>query len=171
MNSYNMEDILSLPPPKADYRLHYGPDPLHFGDLRLPSAEIWGQGPYPVAIVIHGGFWRAQYDLLHAGHMCAALTATGLATWNIEYRRIGNSGGGWPGTFQDVTMAAAHLRKITEEHNLDLERAVAIGHSAGGHLALWLAGCHRVPEGDPLHVADPLPLVGAVSLAGVVDLR
>src|SRR5947209_2688613 len=117
-----MEDILSLHPPKADHTLRYGIDPLHFGDLRLPP---W-KGPHPVVVVIHGGFWRAQYDLLHTGHMCAALTATGLATWNIEYRRMGNAGGGWPGTFQDLVMAAAHLRTITDEYSLDLERVVAI---------------------------------------------
>jgi acetyl esterase/lipase len=166
-------DILDLPPPPADARLPYGPDPLQFGDLRLPS----GPGPHPVVVVIHGGFWRARYDLEHAGHLCAALTARGLATWSLEYRRIGNSGGGWPGTFQDVALGLDYLRELAPAYDLDLERVVALGHSAGGHLALWLAGRHRVPADDSLRRASgtasrvPTRLRGAVSLAGVADLR
>ncbi len=159
--------ILTANPPSADARLRYGPDPLNFGDLRLPT----GNGPRPVVIVIHGGFWRAKYDLEHTGHLCAALTAGGYATWNIEYRRIGNMGGGWPGTFEDVAMGAKHVRELAAKYNLDLNRVVTLGHSAGGHLALWLAGCHKIPQGDPLYVNQPLSVAGVVSLAGVGDLR
>jgi len=162
-----MPHILDLPAPPADARLPYGPGEFHFGDLRLPS----GEGPHPVMVVIHGGFWRARYDLLYMGHMCAALASEGIATWNIEYRRLGNAGGGWPGTFQDAALAAGHLRNLAQPYNLDVDRVVAIGHSAGGHLALWLAGCHRFKPGDPLHVTEPLPLIGAISLAGVADLQ
>jgi acetyl esterase/lipase len=161
------EDILDLPPPRADARISYGPDPLHFGDLRLPV----GRRPHPVAVVIHGGFWRAKYDLQHIGHLCAALANEGVATWSIEYRRMGDPGGGWTGTFADVARAAGHLRELAPAYNLDLGRVPALGHSAGGHLALWLAGCGRIPEGDPIHVEDPLPLGGVVPLAGVADLR
>src|SRR5438045_2159464 len=90
--------ILTLTPPPADQRIVYGPGPQHFGDLRLPA----GSGPHPVIVYIHGGFWRAEYDLAHAGHACAALTAaTGAASWNVEYRRVGDAGGGWPGTLLD----------------------------------------------------------------------
>src|SRR5437667_3214049 len=112
--------VLTAQPPHADFRIRYGPDHIHFGDLRLPS----GAGPHPVVVVIHGGFWRARYDLTHIGYLCAALTATGFATWNVEYRRIGNAGGGWPGTFQDMAMAAAHLGIIADEYSLDLERVI-----------------------------------------------
>lgn len=160
-------DIFSDPAPPADARIPYGPDPLQFGDLRLPDKP----GPHPVVVVVHGGFWRAEYDLEHIGHACAALTARGVATWSIEYRRIGNAGGGWPGTFLDVAAGIDHLREIAPKYNLDLSRVVTIGHSAGGHLALWLAARHRIPEGDPLYTTSPLPLKGAVSLAGVSDLR
>lgn len=160
------EDILDLPPPPADERIPYGGHPLQFGDLRLPT----GPGPYPLVIYVHGGFWRARYDLTHAGHPCAALTAAGIATWNVEYRRIGN-GGGWPETFLDVAAAADHARELASRHPLDLERAIAVGHSAGGHLALWLAGRDRIPPGTTLHRPVPVPLRGAVSLGGVVDLR
>ncbi|MFL5734797.1 MAG: alpha/beta hydrolase family protein [Chloroflexia bacterium] len=160
-------DILSLPPPPSGARLSYGPDEHHFGELRLPP----GDGPHPTLIVIHGGFWRARYDLLHIGHLSAALTAAGFATWTIEYRRLGNPGGGYPGTFHDVAQATRHLTDLAPHHNLDLSRVATIGHSAGGHLAFWLAACHNIPPGDPLHVDNPLPLAGAISLAGVSDLR
>lgn len=142
-------EILDRPPPPADRRIAYGPEPQHFGDLRLPA----GRGPHAVAIVLHGGFWREQYDLLHIGHLCAALTARGIATWSLEYRRVGQAGGGWPGTLDDVKSGAAAIAGIAE---LESQRAIAIGHSAGGHLALLLAA-----EGA---------VAGAVSLAGVVDL-
>jgi acetyl esterase/lipase len=161
------ESILSQAPPAADARIVYGPDPLHFGDIRLPS----GPGPHPVVVVVHGGFWRARYDLEHIGHVCAALTKRGLATWNIEYRRIGDAGGGWPGTFHDVANAADYVRTLAPEYKLDLSRVVALGHSAGGHLAMWLAARSRIPAADALFTSNPLPLRGVVSLAGVVDLQ
>lgn len=162
-------DVFNTPSPKADVRIAYGSEPLHFGDLRLPN----GPGPHPVVVVIHGGFWRAKYDLEFMGHMCAAITASegGVATWNIEYRRIGDNGGAWPGTFQDVAMALDHLRQIAPTYQLDLERVVVIGHSAGGHLACWLAARSRIPADDVLYSSNPLALHGVVSLAGVLDLR
>lgn len=160
-------DILTRPPPPTDLRVPYGPDPNDFGDLRLPP----GPGPHPVLIAVHGGYYRARYGLGYMGHLCADLTARGWATWNVEYRRLGQPGGGWPGTFLDVAAAADHLRALAGQHPLDLARAAAIGHSAGGHLALWLAARHRVPSASPLHAAAPLPIATAVSLAGVVDLR
>ncbi len=160
-------EILDMPAPPADARLHYGPDSLQFGDLRLPKAP----GPHPLAIVIHGGFWRVKYSLEYAGHMSAALTAAGIATWNVEYRRIGNPGGGWPGTFLDAATGADHVRELATKYPLNLEKVMAIGHSAGGHLAVWLAARHRIPQGNPLASLKPMALRGAVSLAGVVDLR
>lgn len=160
-------EILDLPAPPADARLHYGPDAFQFGDLRLPP----GPGPHPVAIVIHGGFWRAKYNLDHAGHLSAALTLAGIATWSLEYRRVGNPGGGWPGTFLDAAMGADFVRELAKKYHLDLAKTISIGHSAGGHLALWLAARHKIPEGDALAGANPIALRGAVSLAGVVDLR
>jgi acetyl esterase/lipase len=103
--------------------------------------------------------------------LCTGLTAEGYVTWSLEYRRLGNVGGGWPGTFLDVAMGAKYVRELAPEYNLDLNRVVAIGHSAGGHLALWLAGCHRIARGEALHVDEPLALKGVVALAGVSDLR
>ena len=160
-------DILELPPPPADERLPDGEDPLQFGDLRLPG----GPGPHPLVIFVHGGFWRAEYALDYFGHACAALAAEGIATWNIEYRRIGNPGGAWPGTFLDVANAADHARVLAEDYALDTDRIIAVGHSAGGHLALWLAGRNRIPEGNVLYTDNPLHLRAAISLGGVADLR
>jgi acetyl esterase/lipase len=161
------QDILELPPPPADERYPYGPEASQFAELRLPV----GAGPHPVVVAIHGGYWRARYDLAYLGHVCAALTARGFATWNVEYRRLGQRGGGWPGTLQDVARAADALREVADRYALDLARVVTLGHSAGGQLALWLAGRHRIAADSPVAAANPLPLAGAVSLAGVLDLR
>ena len=133
------DDILTLPPPPADARLAYGSDSNQFLDLRLPSAKEKSKLPYPLVINIHGGFWRAQYNLDHAGHLCAALTSRGLATANLEYRRVGNKGGAWPGTFADIRSAYQFLRQNAQANKLDLSRIVVMGHSAGGQLALCLA--------------------------------
>lgn len=160
-------DILTRRAPSADLRLRYGPGRWHFGDLRLPS----GAGPHPVVLAIHGGYWRALYGLEYFGHACAALTAAGYATWNIEYRRLGNWGGGWPGTFTDVALATDFLRTLARSYPLDLARVVTLGHSAGGHLALWTAARARIPATAPLATPDPLRVHAAVALAGVVDLR
>jgi acetyl esterase/lipase len=135
--------------------------------LYLPA----GLGPYPLLVFIHGGYWRARYDLEHAHPLCQALARAGLAVWNVEYRRVGNPGGGWPGTFADVLAALAHVRQLALDHPLDLGRVTQMGHSAGGHLALWVAAARRIPAGHPLHDAHPLPLRRVVALAAVSDLR
>ena len=150
------DDILSLAPPPADERFAYGSDPNQFIDLRLPSKPQ--THAFPLVINIHGGFWRAKYTLNHAGHLCAALTARGVATANVEYRRVGNEGGAWPGTFADIRSAYQALRQRAASFRLDPSRIVVMGHSAGGQLALCLAAQE--------------PSVKAIaSLAGVVDLR
>src|SRR5207302_2103562 len=136
-------------------RIAYSRGEFQFGELRVPS----GSGPHPVAIVIHGGYWRARYDLTEVGHLCEAATRQGLATWSLEYRRIGNPGGGWPGTLDDIKDGARHLRQIALAKKLDLKHVIATGHSAGGHLVLWLAR-QAVVE-----------LRGVVPLAPVADLR
>lgn len=161
----SVDDYLSLPQIAANHRIPYGEDPAQFGDLYLPA----GEGPHPLAVVIHGGCWRAQYDLNPMGSMSDALRMQGLAVWNLEYRRLGN-GGGWPGTFLDVGAGVDFLRFLADRFVLDLGRALAVGHSAGGQLALWLAGRHRLPVESPLFVADPLPVSGVVALAAIPDL-
>ncbi len=153
-----MTPILDLPPTAAGTRIAYGEAPQQFGDLCLPGRDHGGT-LFPVAIVIHGGYWRSAYSLDHIGHLCAALTRSGVATWNLEYRRIGDPGGGWPAAGEDVLRGAGYLRPLAERYPLDLDRVVVIGHSAGGQLALWLAAQHKVP------------LRGVVALAAVTDLR
>src|SRR5207245_10025260 len=106
--------LLTRPPPPADARLAYGTDPNQFGELRLPKSG----GPFPIVMNIHGGLWRAKYDLKPTGHLFAALTAKGVATWNIEYRRVGNKGGGGPGTFEGVASAYRFLLRIAMRCNL-----------------------------------------------------
>jgi acetyl esterase/lipase len=162
----NAADALALPQPVADRVISYGRDERQIGELRLPV----GAGPHPVAVVIHGGCWLAEYDLGYISGLAAALSEAGVATWSIEYRRVGDVGGGWPGTFADVAAAADFLRVIESDHDLDLDRVVTIGHSAGGHLALWLAGRQRLDIGDPLRGDAPLRVGGVVSLAGIPDL-
>ena len=135
--------------------IFYGRATEQFGELSLPGA---GEA-LPVVVNIHGGFWKVEYDLAHARPFCRALTAAGYATWNIEYRRVGQPGGGWPGTLDDVRAAAELLGPLAARYSLDLSQMVLVGHSAGGQLALWLAA-----EGV-------IPFRGVVALAAVSDLR
>jgi acetyl esterase/lipase len=161
-------DVDALPSRPADVKASYGPGELQFGELRLPL----GRGPFPVAVVIHGGCWVAKFATLqNTAALADALRDAGVATWNIEYRRLDHPGGGWPGTFTDVADATDHVRKLAAQHPLDLSRVVTVGHSAGGHLALWAAARSKLPKGSPLIRQDPLPLRAAVALGGPGDLR
>jgi len=167
-------DLLNMQVPPAR-RIAYGSDPLEFGELRVPA----GRGPHPVVVIVHGGCWSAKLgnldaravslDLLHP--LAAAFAEMGIATWNLEYRRLGNAGGGWPGTFDDVARGADHLRRIARENRLDLNRVVAMGHSSGGHLAMWLAARSKIPRTSQLYAKNPLRLKGVVDLDGPPDLK
>jgi acetyl esterase/lipase len=160
-------DLPALPQPAADETIAYGSEPPQTAELRVPK----GRGPHPVVVLVHGGCWEAPWALDHVRGLAAALTGEGWATWSLEYRRLGDPGGGWPGTFEDVARGADHLKAIAAAHALDLDRVVAVGHSAGGQLALWLAGrgSGRTPSLWP--APDPLRLHGVVSLAGITDLE
>ena len=149
-------------------KLAYGTDELQFGVLYTPE----GSGPYPIVLLIHGGFWRAAYKLELMTGLAKSLVRHGIAVWNIEYRCVGDPGGGWPGTLQDLACAADYLPTLAADYNLDLQRAITVGHSAGGHLAFWLAARTRIPPVSPLAgETSPLTFLGAISLAGVVDLE
>jgi pimeloyl-ACP methyl ester carboxylesterase len=126
----------------------YGSEPLQFGDLRLPS----GEGPFRLAVVLHGGYWQATYNLIHTGHLCRALAEAGIASWNVEYRSVGVPDGGWPAAREDVTLAIDFVDRLPLEHT----GVVLVGHSAGGQLALAAAKATRLP---------------VVALAPVSDVR
>jgi acetyl esterase/lipase len=144
----------------------YGRHRSQRGDLHLPR----GAGPHPVMVLIHGGSWQKRYGKIFTRGLAGDLLRRGWAVWNIEYRRVG-AGGGWPATFEDVAAAIDHLAAL-EEERLDLDRVTLIGHSAGGHLALWAAGRPNLPAGAPGALDGPPPIHPrrAISLAGVADL-
>ncbi len=162
-------DVDALPIRSPGRRIAYGTDSLQFGELRVPR----GRGPFPVAIVVHGGCWYSPYaSVRNSAPLADALASAGVATWNVEYRRYDQPGGGWPGTFRDVAAAADQLRRLATSARLDTNRIVAVGHSAGGHLALWLATRASLAAGSPLHsAAAPIALRGVVSVGGIGDLR
>jgi acetyl esterase/lipase len=122
-------------------------------------------------VIIHGGCWLSQFNLRHAANQAAGLATAGVATWTIEYRRVGSPGGGWPGTFHDIAMGIDHLRALAGPFTLDTTRVVLVGHSAGGHLALWAAARTKLPRTSEIASPSPLRVRGVVSLAGVPDLR
>ncbi|THD59509.1 alpha/beta hydrolase [Phenylobacterium sp.] len=160
--------VTALPSSPPTLRAAYGPGKLQVGELRVPP----GKGPFPVAVIVHGGCWTSGFaSLAMTSPMATALTAKGFATWNIEYRQLGDTGGGWPGTFQDWGAALDHLRVLARTQPLDLGRVVVLGHSAGGLAAPWLAARPGLPKGSPIRGADPLRVATAVDIDGPADLR
>jgi acetyl esterase/lipase len=160
-------ELQALPSQPPDWRVAYGSDSSQYGELRVPP----GPGPHPVAVLVHGGCFKAAYATLRdLAPMADALKEAGIATWNIEYRRLGEPGGGWPGTYLDVGSAVDYLRVLASQHALDLGRVVIVGHSAGGHLGMWAAARARVPAGSAIRTESPLPVRGVLDLAGPVDL-
>jgi acetyl esterase/lipase len=146
-------DILRRPEPAPDGRLRYGPHPQQFLDVRSPR----GNGPFPCLLNIHGGAWRAEFGLEYTGALCDDLRMLGIVTGNLEYRRVGDPGGGWPSTFGDVRSAFRFLVSEASRIRIDPSRIVVMGHSAGGQLAVWLA-------------AKEPAVTHAISLAGILDL-
>jgi acetyl esterase/lipase len=140
--SRDAADILTDPPPAAaDARIPYGPEPLQFADLRTARGDR-------LAIVLHGGAWKATYNLIHLGHLCIDFREAGIATFNVEYRRVGDVGGGWPHSLEDVLLAIDRARGFAH-------RLVLVGHSAGGHLALLAATRTGLPVVAIAAVSDP----------------
>ncbi|MBN8203497.1 alpha/beta hydrolase family protein [Bacillus sp. NTK034] len=148
-------------------KIYYGEHESQFGVLRMPEVSH----SCPVIVLIHGGFWQARYNLEENNPIADDLAQRGYATWNIEYRRVGEEGGGWAGTFNDVIDAVNHLSKIAESYPTDLLRVIVIGHSAGGHLALWLGSrIISTPNESPFNQLS-VSIQKIISLAGVTDLE
>jgi acetyl esterase/lipase len=161
-------DLLERPRPAPSATVHYGSDPLQVVDVWLPA----GRGPFPTVLMIHGGCWQTDVADRHLMDWVSNdLKRRGIAVWNIDYRGVDRPGGGYPGTVLDAAAAADALRDHAREFDLDTSHIVAVGHSAGGHLALWLAGRPRLPASSALHSARPLPIAAVVSLGGLPDLE
>ncbi len=163
-----LDDYLALRGPAPTAKLAYGPAPSQFAELFVPP----GAGPFPVAVLVHGGCWNSKFGgIVQFRNMAGALAARGIAVWNVEYRRIDEPGGGYPGMYLDMHAALDLLKAQAPMHKLDLSRIAAVGHSAGGQLVQWIAGRTRIPAGSPLHQANPLRVDRIVSLGGLADLR
>lgn len=161
-------DYLALTGREPSARIAYGPGPSQYAELFQPA----GQGPFPVVVLAHGGCWtKAFQGIVQMRDMAGALAALGVAVWNVDYRCVDEPGGGYPGTYHDINAALAALAANAERFRLDTRRIVAVGHSAGGHLAQWIAGRDRLPATSPLRIADPLPIRQIISLGGLNDLR
>nr|WP_052170578.1 alpha/beta hydrolase [Massilia sp. JS1662] len=163
-----LDDYLALSGPAPAATLRYGTAPSQYAELFVPS----GTGPFPVAVLVHGGCWTKEFGgITQLRNMAGALAARGIAVWNVEYRRVDEAGGGYPGTYQDTNAALDLLARTARERPLDLGRLVAVGHSAGGQLVQWLAARPRIPATSPLYRKDFVPVRHVVSLGGLADLR
>lgn len=161
----DLDGMAAMAPSKVEA---YGADPLQYGELRLPA----GPGPFPVAVIIHGGCWTTGFATLrYMAPLASALAAKGVATWNVEYRQLGDNEAGWPGSFLDWAAATDHLRALAQNHPLDLSRVIAVGHSAGAQAALWLAARRRLPPTSAIRGGDPLRISAVVAIDGPVDLK
>ncbi|WP_132429996.1 alpha/beta hydrolase family protein [Pseudonocardia endophytica] len=150
--------------PTGPQKVPYGGDPSQFGEYTAPTGTGVAKG---LVVIVHGGYWRSQFGLDLGRPLAAALVSAGWAAWNVEYRRVGD-GGGWTSTFDDVALAMDHVSQFASAR-IPADKIFALGHSAGGHLAAWLAARPGLPPGSP--GANPqVTLNGVVSQAGVLDL-
>jgi acetyl esterase/lipase len=164
----SLDDYLALRGPAPAAVLRYGPAPSQYAELFLPA----GAGPHPVAVLVHGGCWTVKFGgIEQLRHLAGALAADGIAVWNVEYRRVDEPGGGYPGTYQDINAALETLAREAPARRLDTSRLVAIGHSAGGQLVQWMAGRARIPATSPLFQKNFLEVREVISLGGLGDLR
>lgn len=159
---------LEQPRQKPDAVVHYGKAPSQIVEVFEPK----GAGSHPVVVLLHGGCYLKEFEgLSQTSGIAADLARRGLAVWNVEYRRLGEPGAGYPGTFQDVAAAIDRIRAEAPRYDLDVNRVVALGHSAGGHLALWAAARAKLSPSSPLFRPDPVPVRAAISMAGIGDLE
>ncbi len=161
-------DLTERARPAADATIAYGDYAYQKIDVWLPKSA----GLHPVVLMVHGGCWTTSIaDRTLMDWIADDLRKGGVAVWNIDYRGVDRPGGGYPGTFTDAAKAADQLAIDAAKYHLDLGRVVSVGHSAGGHIALWLAGRGKLPAGSPLRSAHPLPIAHVISLGGLPDLE
>lgn len=162
-----LADYLALRGPAPSAHLAYGSAASQYAELFRPA----GSGPFPVVFLVHGGCWTAKYGgIEQMRNVAGALVAQGIAVWNVEYRRIDEDGGGYPGMYLDINAAVDKLQAVAPSYQLDTSRVVAVGHSAGGQLVQWIAGRGRLPASSPLYRDHFLPISQIISLGGLADL-
>lgn len=164
-------DLTGRAKPSPDATIAYGPDQMQKVDIWLPRGHRPARG-FPVVLLVHGGCWTtgiADRGLMN--WIADDLRQDGIAVWNIDYRGVDRTGGGYPGTFEDAAKAADQLTANAARYHFDTHRVVAVGHSAGGHLALWLAGRARLPTSSALRTAHPVGIAHVISLGGLPDLE
>lgn len=157
------------PQPPPDATIVWGHYQRQFGELRMPGDEH-GNGPFPVVVLLHGGCWLADYDQGYMAGLADAIRNEGFAVWTVGFRRIGEPGGGWPNTLFDVAEGSDHVRELSASYPIDSERVFAVGHSAGGQLALWLASRRDQPGDSPFRDQTALDIDGVLALAAAADL-
>jgi acetyl esterase/lipase len=163
-----LADYMALDGPAPTVHMAYGTAPSQYTELFLPK----GAGPFPVVFLVHGGCWQSSLGGIRQMHnMAGDLAARGVAVWNVEYRRVDENGGGYPGMYQDINRAYDTLVADAGRYHLDTTHIVAMGHSAGGHLVQWLAGRARLPKSSPLYDPRPVHLAEIISLGGLADLH
>ena len=161
-------DLTERAKPAPDATVDYGTDPYQKVDVWVPQ----GKGPFPTVLMVHGGCWTTSIaDRSLMNWIADDLRKDGIAVWNVDYRGVDRPGGGYPGTFTDAAAAADALKTNARKYHLDAKHVVAVGHSAGGHLALWLAARGKIARTSPLYTRSPLKIAHAISLGGLPDLE
>jgi len=160
------KEITELDYQAAAQRLAYGAEPEQYFELWLPPGN---SEPAPLIVLVHGGCWLAEYDVSHIRPLASEMASGGLAVAALEYRRVGQEGGGWPGTFDDISAGLEFISSL-QDSRLDLSRVILVGHSAGGHLALWAAGRSLLEKSQALYREDPFEPRGVIGLAAITDL-
>ena len=164
--SMTPQKVEMLPATVPTVKEAYGPRPQNVGELRLPP----GKGPFPVAVMVHGGCWQNKWSLPQFQALASALAAKGYATWSIEYRRLGDEGAGWPGTFEDWGAGADHVRDLAKRYPLDLSRVITIGHSAGALGSSWIGLRSSLPANALGRGRSPIKVNTIVVMDGPPEL-
>jgi acetyl esterase/lipase len=166
--SMSLSEYMSLNGPEPTAHIAYGKAPSQYAELFEPA----GDGPFPVVVLLHGGCWNTEFEgIRQFRKMSGALAAQGIAVWNVEYRRADEEGGGYPGMYLDMIAALDALKANAGKYRINLSRIVAVGHSAGGFLAQWIAGRARIPASSPFYRADLLPVRQVIGLGSINNLR